>query len=430
MEANIRFEHQLLAVESEHAVNCMLELQAPSALDGGPRPPLHLALVIDRSGSMAGPKLDVTRRCAEFLVRRLAPTDELALVSYDEEVRLLAPLAPVVPGRLLAAIQGVYPGGQTNLSGGWLKGLEELGRGNGEGPRKVLLLTDGLANVGVTAPAELIALTRQAAEDSNVGTTTIGFGEDFDEELLTAMADAGRGNAHFAPSPDAAPGIFAEEFEGLMSLVAQNVSVEIQCSEDVVLLGVLNDIPQVAVPGGVQVQLGDAFGDEHRRIVFQLHVPRLEELGVKKVADVVLRYTSIGEEIAAYEVRIPLTVNLVSADEAARDEADREVSEEVTVLRSATAQQQAISLADEGQFDAARKLLGDVAADLRKIAPSSSAPEELVAQAEMLEENLQWLSDERYQAMSRKMMHFRAYESHRRRKRPPSSGTSQGPDPS
>ena len=150
-------------------------------------------------------------------------------------------------------------------------------------------------------------MARQRAEASNVGTTTIGFGEDFDEDLLTAIADAGRGNAHYVPTPDAAPAIFAGEFEGLMSLVAQNVSIEFRMSEDVAFLGLLNEFPAVGVPGGVQVSLGDAYGDERRRIVFQLHVPRLETLGAQRVAEIVLRYVSVGEQIAAHEVTIPIT---------------------------------------------------------------------------------------------------------------------------
>lgn len=420
MHANVRFEHQLLAVESEHTVNCMLELQAPPAPEGRPRPPLHLALVIDRSGSMAGRKLEVTRECAAFLVRRLAPTDELALIAYDDEVRLLAPLAPVDQAALAGAIGRMQPGGQTNLSGGWLKGAEELGRAQGEGPRKVLLLTDGLANVGVTEPGALIGMTGKTAEVSNVGTTTIGFGDDFDEDLLTAMADAGRGNAHYAPTPDAAPGIFAEEFEGLMALVAQNVSIEIGVSEDVALLGILNEFPVVAVPGGVQVELGDAYGDERRRVVFQLHVPGLAELGVLRVAEIVLRYTTIGEEIATYEVRVPVTVNLVSADEAAATEADHQVTEEVVVLLSARAQEQAREHADRGEFDVARKLLGDAASELRRIAPSSTAPEELLAQADGLEQNMQSMSPTSYDPMSRKMMRYSSRSSSQRRKRPKS----------
>ena len=290
-----RFEHQLLAVETEHRVHCMLELTAPPAPTGRVRPPLHPALVLDRSGSMAGRKLEVVRECAAFLMRRLAPTDELAIVAYDQDVRLVAPLAHVDLASLLPRIAAIHSGGQTNLSGGWLKGLEEVGRASGEGPRKVLLLTDGLANVGVVDPAVLVSMARNAIEQSDVGTTTIGFGDDFDEDLLTAMADAGRGNAHYAPTPEAAPAIFAREFEDLVSLVAQNVSVEIRPTHEVQVLGVLNAFPVVPVPGGLQVDLGDAYAEETRRVVFELHVPSLASLGVRTVADVVLRHTAIGE---------------------------------------------------------------------------------------------------------------------------------------
>ena len=103
--------------------------------------------------------------------------------------RLLAPLAPVQEAPLRAAIAGLRPGGSTNLSGGWLRGLEQLRPGGGG---KVLLLTDGVANAGITDPGALAELARSAAREG-VGTTTIGFGADFDEQLLTALADAGGG---------------------------------------------------------------------------------------------------------------------------------------------------------------------------------------------------------------------------------------------
>ena len=92
--------------------------------------------------------------------------------------------------------------------------------------------------------------------------------ETLDEELLTAMASSG--NAHHAASPDDAPGIFAKEFEDLVSLVAQNLSVEVRGSEHVQVLGVLNGFPCAQVSGGVQAQLGDAYGGETRRVVFAL----------------------------------------------------------------------------------------------------------------------------------------------------------------
>lgn len=196
MHLSARFEHSLLAVETEHDVHCMLEITSPPAPDADTRTQLDLALVIDRSGSMAGRKLDVTKECAAFLARRLSPTDRIALVAYDDEVRLMAPLANPTPA-LAASIASILPGGQTNLSGGWMKGLEVLGAADERGAiRKVLLLTDGLANVGVTDAPSLVSLAGGAVESQRVGTTTIGFGDDFDEELLTSMAEAGGGNAH------------------------------------------------------------------------------------------------------------------------------------------------------------------------------------------------------------------------------------------
>lgn len=191
MDAAVKLDHVLLAVDGEHDVNAMVEIVAPELERADAREPLRLALVVDRSGSMAGRKLEVAKRCASWLVARLDPRDELALVDYDDEVRLLAPLAP--PGvEHRAAIGRIHAGGSTNLSGGWLKGVEALGRTNGAGPRKALLLSDGLANVGITEPGVLTALAARVSEEG-IGTTTIGFGEDFDEELMTALAEAGGG---------------------------------------------------------------------------------------------------------------------------------------------------------------------------------------------------------------------------------------------
>jgi len=418
MKIDARFEHQLLAVETEHRVHCMLELTAPPAPGDRVRPPLYLALVLDRSGSMAGRKLAVVRECAAFLVRRLAPTDELALVTYDDQVQLVAPLAPVEPTALLPRIASIRAGRMTNLSGGWLKDAEELRRPFGDGPRKILLLTDGLANVGVTDHGTLVAMARTIVESTDVGTTTIGFGEDFDEDLLTTMADAGRGGAHYAPTPEAVPEIFQKEFEDLVSLVAQNVSVEIRPTEEVRVLGVLNDFPAVPVPGGLQLQLGDAFAEEGRRVVFELLVPSLARLGVRTIADVVLRYTAVGEEIAQHEVTIPLIVNLVSADEAAAAGPDAEVTEEVVILRSARAQARAREHADRGEFDQAREVLSEAVRDLQKLAESSSEPEELLEQAETLRRNLAYLTDEGYDSPSRKRMRYRERTTSERRRRP------------
>ncbi len=417
MKANIRFDHQLLAVESEHQVHAMLELVAPAAPKKNERPPLQLALVVDRSGSMGGPKLAYACQAASFLVERMAPSDELALITYDDEVQLLRSMGPVDKTLVTNALSHIYPGGTTNLSGGWLKGIEELRRSQPDQLRKVLLLTDGLANQGITDHGTLVDMARTTATDG-VGTTTIGFGEGFDEELLTDMADAGQGNSYYVASPEDAPGVFAQEFEDLSTLVAQNVSVEIRPSDEVKLLGVLNEYPVTSVQGGLQLNLGDAYGEDLRRIVFELHIPQLARLGVAKVADVVVRYVTVGDEVAAKEITIPVNINMVNADEATSVDPDKQVVEEVTILKAARAQKEARRRADGGDYKGAQQMLRNAASDLRAAAPDSPRADELLQDAELMEGSADMAGPGAWTSHHSKSLHFNQRMRNQSRRRP------------
>ena len=405
MQAEIRLGHELLAVEEEHDVHVMLELAVPEVAPASTAP-LRLALVVDRSGSMTGNALATVIRCGHYLVDRLGPADRMALVVYDGEVDLLAGMQPVSPKLFHSLLDGITPGGMTNLSGGWLKGVEEAGRYS-DGIRRVLLLTDGLANVGIVEPAKLTAVADSLAEQG-VSTSTIGVGDGFAEELLTDVAAAGRGSAWYAESVEDLPGIFAQEFDGLVALVAQNVSVEVRPGEDVAFVGVLNDFPVTPVEGGVQLLVGDAFGGQRLRVVFRLHVPRLVRLGVCTVAQVVLRYVTAGDEVAAHTVTLPVTVNAVTADEAAAGHGDQDVADEVTVLAAGSAARRARRLADEGFTAEAATLLQEAVSDLRHIAPRSDRAAALLRQADDLDRTVVELSTDAYGAASSKRLHYRA----------------------
>jgi Ca-activated chloride channel family protein len=413
MQPTIRIEHELLAVEQQHRVAAMLELKAPPA-PIVERPPLNLALVVDESGSMSGDKIATARRCARYLVERLRPTDRLALMGFDSSVYLHAGLAPVDRDRLLPSVDGMRAGSMTNLSGGWLKGVEELQRLETTDPRKVLLLSDGHANQGITDRDELASMVAGAAR-KGIGTTTIGFGDGFDEDLMTGMADAGRGNAYYAATVEDAPGIFAAEFDNLASTVAQNVSVEIRPTDDVKLLGTLNEYPTTEVTGGIQVQLGDTFGDEIRRLVFELHIPHLAALGPRRVADVVLRYVTVGDHAQMHEVVIPMTVNVVDAATAATSPPDQDVTEQVTILRAAESRKRAQRLADEGRFDEAGAELDGALGLAREMAAVSPAPQHLLDDADRLERNLEVLRERTWSPVDRKRMHYEAHMSSKSR---------------
>ena len=419
MDLQLRLDHQLVAVQEESTVHAMLQLRAPEAPAPAVRAPLSLAIVIDRSGSMSGGRLETAKECVLHLAKRLAPTDELAIVAYDDEVNVVLPLSPVNESSVRAALDAIWVGGSTNLSGGWLKGMETLRATSADRVRRVLLLTDGQANVGIVDHDVLKKITREAGAQG-ISTTTIGFGDDFDEHLLSAMADAGGGGAHFAATPDAAPGIFANEFEGLVTVVAQNVSVEIRRQPEVDVVAVLNQYPMVWLADAVQIEIGDAYGGEERSVVFELHVPALEFLGVIKVADLVLRYVAVGEQVAAHEVTVPLMINAATAEDAATAALDHQVVDEVLVLKAAKARDEARKRFDEGDFDGGHAALKATAEELRA-APPSPRTAELLAEAAQLDLLVTDMQPVTWSAANAKAMHYQSRDRTRRRTRPPKS---------
>ncbi len=171
------------------------------------------------------------------------------------------------------------------------------------------------------------------------------------------------------------------------------------------------------VPGGLQLQIGDAYGEERRRVVFVLDVPSIATLGPAAVAEVVLRYVAVGDEVAAHELRVPVTISLVSADDPAAAELDTEVVEEIVILASARAQEEARQKAQEGDFRGASRLLNEAATDLRKIAPNSRRPEELLEQAAQVEEHIGVIDDGIFDAMTAKKMRYQTQQKRRDRRK-------------
>ena len=139
------------------------------------------------------------------------------------------------------------------------------------------------------------------------------------------------------------------------------------------VLGILNEYPHVAVPGGVQVALGDAYAGEKRRIVFELHVPTSRRSARRRSPRSCCATSRSGDQVEQHELTIPLVVNLVSADEAAASAPDLEVREEVLVLKAARARDEAIRLADAGRFEEGQQVLHSTVMNLRDAGLSDQA---------------------------------------------------------
>ena len=218
-------DRALIRAQASSARYLLVTVNAPEAPARAERLPVNIALVLDRSGSMDGErKFSLARQAVEQALRMLRPEDRFTLVTYDDRVDVLAPSTRATPEakrRALEALRGVDPRGSTDLCAGWLRGCEQVAEElEHEGVARALLLTDGLANHGVT---DRDTLARHAGElrARGIATSTFGVGEDFDERLLRDMAHEGGGNFYFIETPAQIPDLLTSEIGEALEVVVR-----------------------------------------------------------------------------------------------------------------------------------------------------------------------------------------------------------------
>ncbi len=211
----------------------LLELSAGGASGPGLRTPMNLCLVIDRSGSMEGPPLEYAKAACAYVVDLLSPDDILSIVTFEEIVELLmAPQRVTNREMVKAGIQQIVPGNTTNLHGGISLAMQQLMQ-TVEASRatRMIVLSDGDPTAGIK---DFGALTAFASEVKAKGITItfLGFGPDYNEELLASMAKRAGGNYYFVPRPELLQEIFRTELEKLMTVAARNLSLNLKLAHE------------------------------------------------------------------------------------------------------------------------------------------------------------------------------------------------------
>ena len=207
---------------------------------GRQRQPVALAMVIDRSGSMAGAKLQAACAAAQQLVRQLTPADRISVISFDSEVRTVVPLSPPSE-EAITRIGRIRSGGQTALFDGWRRhGVAAAGEDLQHHQKRVLLLTDGQANVGLRR-LQRWPLGRNSPGGA-ISTSCIGLGEDYEERLLLSMAEAGGGNLVHLTAPQQLEAIFQAELEGLSLTLGRDLRLRVGLAQGVALERLYNPI--------------------------------------------------------------------------------------------------------------------------------------------------------------------------------------------
>lgn len=378
MKINALMGVDLVAVENAEELSALIELTAPeSAHAESDRTPSTLVVVLDRSGSMAGDRLEGAKRALLSLVDRLSPTDRFGLVTFDDEVRVDVPAGTLTDKPAVkAAIVHISSGGCTNLSAGYLRGLQEAGRAAGAEGATVLLVSDGHANAGIVEPDRLASVATTYGQ-RHITTSALGYGLGYDERLLNAVARGGRGNEHFAEDPDKASELIAGEVTGLLSQTIQAASLAIAMSPHVRAVRLANDLQVTPVDRGIQVELGSLWAGEERKLLLVFDVPRLAALGLTEVATLELRYVDT-VELEEETVTIPLHVNVVPGDEAAGRVVNPVVATELAFQEAQRAKREASrSLYDGDAAGAAEHLrrAGSAVSLAMQVAPADSQGE-------------------------------------------------------
>jgi len=388
-----------------------VEITAPDAPRRAARQAANVALVLDRSGSMDGRKIEMARTAVEHAIRLLDARDRLAVVVYDHEVDVLVESTSASPEAKTMAVKrlgATDARGNTDLSGGWSRGVDEVARPTGavgaDTISRVLLLTDGLANSGVTDPDELarMATTFRA---NGVATSTFGLGADFDETLLSRIATEGGGHFYFIETPRQIPDFLSSELGETLDIVAPDAEFVINAGP-AVAIALLNELPVDAQPDGLHVKLGDLVSGQSLQLVVALQWNARDE-ATPALAE--CRVTDRAGKLFPQPMRVEWTTADVAAD--AAQPVNTDVLVAAADLIAARASSSALDANRQGRFDEAGKILRAAAARIRALANGNA---EILKRADQLEREVSAFSLA-MAPMAMKERHFLSYNAVRSR---------------
>jgi Ca-activated chloride channel family protein len=361
----IRPDRRLIHASSRSERYLLIDLVAPTVAPDPSRrrPPVNLGFVLDRSGSMGGSnKLGLAKQAVLEAIHRLDVEDRFSVVTYDNQIDVAVASSTASSGarhRAADDLRHIEARGSTNLHGGWLAGCEQVAAGmQADGVNRVLLLTDGLANVGVVDHDELGRLSGEL-RDRGITTSTFGVGTDFDESLLQGMADAGGGHFYFVGDVNQMRDHITSEVGETLEVVAREVVLELAVP-DSVRVEPLSPFRVEGRGGRVRVLVGDMVSGQAISIVLRLTFDYGDvgrEVGVSvRVAD------RDGAFAAAQPALEPVTVTWRYGDHVENDgqSRDRDVDRVVARLFAERAKQEAVRLNREGRFDDAGRVLDGV----------------------------------------------------------------------
>ena len=320
------------------------------------RVPVNLTIVLDRSGSMSGEKIAQAREAACLAVRSLAPTDIVSIVTFEGGVEILVPATKASDqASICKKIEGIVPGGGTALFAGVSKGAEEMRKFlSKESVNRVILLSDGQANVGPASPGELAELGSSLIKEG-ISVTTIGLGTGYNEDLMTRLAEKSAGRNAFVESRKQLAKIFQDEIGNVNAVVAQKIRINILCDPGVKPVRVIGREATIAGQK-VTLDLNQIYSKEEKYLILEMEVPEGSVGLTRDLARVEVNYDNLSThepEKLTNTVAVRFSNNAEEIEKAVNKDVMVAAVTQIAVFNNGLA----IELRDQGKIQEAKQTL-------------------------------------------------------------------------
>lgn len=408
VDLNINLATPVMTAEQNHNAFIKISLEGIKQEQEQQRVAANIAIVLDKSGSMQGDKLYRAKEAAIMAINRLNQNDIVSVVSYDNRVNVVVPATKVSDTASIArAVNRIQAHGNTALFAGVSKGAQELRKFlDLNKVNRVILLSDGLANVGPSTPNELGKLGLSLAREG-MSVTTIGLGLGYNEDLMTQLAGFSDGNHAFVENADDLARVFQYEFGDVLSVVAQGVDIQIRCLNGVKPLRIIGR--EAEIDGNtVRTRLNQLYSEQEKFIILEVAVPSQQDQSKVNLVNVDVNYLDLhnkrNEKLNSF-----VTANFTRSEQEAKDAIDTRTYEAAAEQIANELNREAVEKRDQGDIQGAKVILQKSADYLDNLGQSLSSPKLLEQKAEALQD-AQELENEREWSKKRKELKERQYK--------------------
>ena len=319
------------------------------------RTPLNISIVIDRSGSMQGIKMGYAKKAAKALIDGLEPVDYLSIVIYDNNIDSIQEPVLVTNKELIKSkIDGITPRGATNLWGGTDKGYDFVKKNYKPGYiNRVLLISDGLANAGITDSIKIRQMVQKYKDEDGISLSTFGVGLDYNESLMTDMAETGAGNYYFIDHPDNMISQFNKELNGMLNVIAQEAELNIKLPQGVSIQSCY-PLRYRQIQDVIIVKLRDLFAEETKAALFKFRIAD----GVKRPISFItkLSYTDVMDGLQKSTTNVNQLLPVGNANDYLTHY-NQAVIQQTVLFTASENLERAMAQVDMGNYEAANVIL-------------------------------------------------------------------------